>query len=287
MDWINAILQGVLLGGLYALFAAGLSLIFGVMRLVNIAHGDIIVVSAYLAFFISQGLGINPFLGLLIVIPLAALLGYALQRFLLNYALGEDLPPLLITFGLSVIIQNVLLIVFTPDSRRLGAGPIEIASWEPLPGLYVGALPLLQLVTAIVLVGGLQILFYKTPLGRAFRATSDDPEVAQLMGLDNRRLFSIAMALAVAVAAVAGTFIAIRTNFDPFSGPRLLVFGFESIIIGGMGNLWGTLAGGIILGVAQSVGGHINVAWPVLAGHVAFLLLLLVRKNGLFPATAQ
>ncbi|MDQ0470349.1 branched-chain amino acid ABC transporter permease [Labrys wisconsinensis] len=284
MEWLNAVVQGILLGGLYALFAAGLSLIFGVMRLVNIAHGDLIVATAYLAYTVSHAAGIGPFPALLVVVPAAAAVGYALQRLLLNFTLGEDLPPLLVTFGLSVIIQNVLLLVFTPDSRRLQAGAVEVASWEPLPGLYVGALPLIQFLTAVAIIGGLQLLFYRTAIGRAFRATSDDPEVAQLMGLENRHLFALAMALALAVAAVAGTFIAIRTNFDPFSGPNLLIFGFEAIIIGGLGSLWGTLAGGVVLGVAQSIGGHVNVAWPVLAGHVAFLVLLMIRRQGLFPS---
>ncbi len=286
MDWVNAVAQGVLVGGLYALFAAGLSLIFGVMRLINIAHGDLIVVTAYMAFFAAKMLGINPFLGLLIVVPAAAVLGYVLQRALLNQALGDDLPPLLITFGLSVIIQNVLLLAFTSDNRKIDLTRIEIASWNPLDGVYVGVFPLLQFCAAVAVVAALQILFYRTGLGRAFRATSDDPEVAQLMGLENKQLFGLAMALALGVAAIAGTFIAIRASFNPFSGPSLLIFGFEAIIIGGMGSLWGTLAGGILLGVAQSIGGHINVGWPVVAGHVAFLVVLLVRRQGLFPKSS-
>jgi branched-chain amino acid transport system permease protein len=287
MDWVNAVAQGVLVGGLYALFAAGLSLIFGVMRLINIAHGDLIVVTAYMAFFTAKMLGINPFLGLLIVVPAAAVLGYVLQRALLNQALGDELPPLLITFGLSVIIQNVLLLAFTSDNRKIDLTRLEIASWNPLDGVYVGAFPLLQFCAAVAVVAALQVLFYRTGLGRAFRATSDDPEVAQLMGLENKQLFGLAMALALGVAAIAGTFIAIRASFNPFSGPSLLIFGFESIIIGGMGSLWGTLAGGILLGVAQSIGGHINVGWPVVAGHVAFLVVLLVRRQGLFPRSAS
>src|ERR1700761_5539043 len=279
MDWVNAVAQGVLVGGLYALFAAGLSLIFGVMRLINIAHGDLIVVTAYMAFFTAKMLGINPFLGLLIVVPAAAVLGYVLQRALLNQALGDELPPLLITFGLSVIIQNVLLLAFTSDNRKINLTRLEIASWNPLDGVYVGAFPLLQFCAAVAVVAALQVLFYPPGLGRPFRATSDDPEVAQLMGLENKQLFGLAMALALGVAAIAGTFIAIRASFNPFSGPSLLIFGFESIIIGGMGSLWGTLAGGILLGVAQSIGGHINVGWPVVAGHVAFLVVLLVRRQ--------
>ena len=279
--WINVIIQGVLVGGLYAMFAAGLSLIFGIMRLVNIAHGDLIVLAAYLALVATHTLGINPITSLLIVVPLMAALGYVLQRVLLNRTLGDDLlPPLLVTFGLSVIIQNALLEVFTADSVRLQAGAIETASIPVVPGISIGVLPLLQFVVAVVVIGGLQALFYRTALGRAFRATSDDPAVAQLMGLDNRHIFALGMALSLAVVAIAGVLLAIRTNFDPAIGPARLIFGFEAVIIGGLGSLWGTLAGGIVLGVAQGIGAQIDPGWQVLAGHLAFLVVLAVRPEG-------
>jgi branched-chain amino acid transport system permease protein len=283
MLWINTFIQGVLLGGLYALFAAGLSLIFGVMGLVNVAHGDLIVLFAYMGYFVAELSGLGPFSSLLIVIPLAAGCGYVLQRGVLNRTLGSDLPPLLVTFGLSVIIQNVLLIFCTADSRKLQAGAFEIASWKVTDGLSIGLLPLTQFLCAVLVIGGLQMLFYRTALGRAFRATSDDPTVARLMGLETKHIFGLAMALSLAVAGVAGVFMAIRKSFDPYSGPLMLIFGFEAIIIGGLGSLWGTLAGGIVLGVAQTVGAQINVAWPIIAGHIAFILVLLVRPQGLFP----
>jgi branched-chain amino acid transport system permease protein len=284
MDWINVILQGVLVGGLYAMFAAGLSLIFGVMRLVNIAHGDLIVLAAYLALMVTQALGINALLSVLVVVPLMALIGYALQRGILNQTLGEDLlPPLLVTFGLSIIIQNGLLELFTADSRKLQAGPIEVASVQLGGGLAVGTLPLLQFVLAVAVIGGLQILFYRTALGRAFRATSDDQTVAQLVGLDNRHVFALAMALSLAIVALAGVLLAVRANFDPSIGPARLIFGFEAVIIGGLGSLCGTLAGGIILGVAQAIGAQIDPGWQVLAGHIAFLVVLALRPEGLFP----
>src|SRR3981189_1296791 len=284
MDWTNTLVQGVLIGGLYAMFAAGLSLIFGVMRLVNIAHGDFIVLAAYLALVVTETLGIGPLPALLVVVPLMGIMGYALQRGLLNRTLGDDLlPPLLVTFGLSVIIQNGLLELFTADSRRLKAGAIEGASFPPAEGVWMGALPLLQFGVAIAVIGGLQLLFYRTALGRAFRATSDDQAVAQLMGLDNRHVFALAMALSLAVIAVAGVFLAVRTNFDPAIGPARLIFGFEAVIIGGLGSMWGTLAGGIILGVSQAIGAQINPGWQLLAGHLAFLLILALRPEGLFP----
>ena len=284
MDWINAVVQGVLLGGLYALFAAGLSLMFGVMRFVNIAHGDFIVGAAYLAFVVIQMTGMHPLLSLVIVVPSMAVIGYAIQLGLLNRVLGNDiLPPLIVTFGLSIILQNLLLTGFSADSRKLNAGALEIGSLGILPGVDVGYMPLLTFVAAVAIIAGLQFLFYKTSIGRAFRATSDDGEIAQIMGLDNARVFAWAMALSMAVVAVAGVFLAIRANFDPFMGPSRLIFGFEAVIIGGLGNLWGTLAGGIILGVAQGIGAQIDPGLQLLAGHVAFLAILAVKPRGLFP----
>jgi branched-chain amino acid transport system permease protein len=283
MDWVNAVLQGTLLGGLYALFAAGLSLIFGVMRLVNIAHGDLIVLAAYMGLTISVGAGIHPLLALAIVVPAMAALGYALQRGILNRTMGDDiLPPLLVTFGLSVIIQNGLLIGYSADPQKLQAGTLETASLSA-GGLTVGVLPLMMFATAVAVIGGLQWMFYHTALGRAFRATSDRQDIAQLMGLNRAHVFGLAMALSLAVTGIAGIFLGIRTSFDPAIGGSRLIFGFEAVIIGGLGNLWGTLAGGIILGVAQAVGGQIHPSLQLLAGHVVFLVILALRPRGLFP----
>lgn len=284
MVWLNAIVQGILVGGLYALFAAGLSLIFGVMRLVNIAHGDLIVMAAYVALTCIALTGMNPLVAILVVAPLMALFGYFLQRLMFNRTLGTDiLPPLLVSFGLSVIIQNALLQTYTADSQKLNAGPIEIATLPVVEGLSLGVLPLIMFATAIVIIGALQFMFYSTPLGRALRATSDDQEVARLMGYNNKHLYGLAMAVSLAVVAVAGIFLAIRANFDPALGPQRLIFGFEAVIIGGLGNLWGTLIGGIVLGVAQAVGAMIDPGWQLLAGHIVFLIILAVRPEGLFP----
>jgi len=286
MDWINAIVQGTLLGGLYALFAAGLSLIFGVMRLVNIAHGDLIVLGAYLGLTVTATMGLHPLLALIVVVPAMALIGYALQRGLLNQTLGDDLlPPLLVTFGLSVILQNGLLEVYSADPQKMEAGALETASVS-LGGLTLGVLPLLTFGGAVVVIWGLQRTFYQTSLGRAFRAVSDNQDIAQLMGLNRRHIFGLAMALALSVTAIAGILLGIRTSFDPSVGGGRLIFGFEAVIIGGLGNLWGTLAGGVILGVAQTLGAKIDPGWQILAGHIAFLLVLAVRPNGLFPRIA-
>ena len=284
MEWINAIVQGVLLGGLYALFAAGLSLIFGVMRLVNIAHGDLIVLAAFFALSITTSLGLNPFISIILVVPLMAFIGYVLQRAILNQTLGYDiLPPLLVTFGLSVIIQNGLLELFSADPQKLNAGFIEIASFKLMDEISIGIFPLIVFVTAVLIIFGLQLIFYRTALGRAFRATSDNREIAQLMGLNKNHVFGLAMALALAVVAIAGIFFGIRTSFDPSVGPGRLIFGFEAVIIGGLGNMWGTLIGGIILGISQTIGAQINPGWQLISGHIAFLIVLAARPRGLFP----
>jgi branched-chain amino acid transport system permease protein len=286
--WLDTVLQGIMLGGLYALFAAGLSLIFGVMRLVNLAHGDLIVLAAFIILALMHALGLDPFLATLLAMPLLFGLGYVLQHALLNRTLGRDiLPPLLVTFGLSIIIQNGLLEVFSANSRRLDAGAIEVASVQLGGGLAVGIIPLVTFASAVGVILVLNLLFYRTELGRAFRATSDDPEIAQLMGIDNRHIFSLAMAVAMVVIAVSALYLGMRAIFDPTIGPARLLFAFEAVIIGGLGSFWGTLAGGIIIGVAQSVGGRIDPEWQILAGHVAFLAVLVLRPRGLFPRGSE
>jgi branched-chain amino acid transport system permease protein len=281
---INTVLQGVMLGGLYALFAAGLSLIFGIMRLVNLAHGDLIVLAAFIVLVVTRTLGLDPFLATLLSMPLLFGFGYALQHVLLNRTLGRDImPPLLVTFGLSIIIQNGLLQAFSADSQRLSAGAIETASVPLGGGVAVGTVQLLTLASAVGVILGLKLLFYRTELGRAFRATSDDPEIAQLMGIDNRRVFAMAMAVAMVAIGLSALYLGMRANFDPTIGPARLLYAFEAVIIGGLGSFWGTLAGGVIIGIAQTVGAAINPEWQILAGHLAFLAVLVLRPRGLFP----
>jgi branched-chain amino acid transport system permease protein len=285
MNWVQILVQGGLLGGLYALFAIGLSLSFGIMRLVNIAHGDLIVLSAYIGLMVIYATGVHPVVTLVVVVPVMFVLGYVLQRALLNQTLtGGLLPPLLVTFGISVIIENVLLQAFGADNRRLQAGAIETSSFE-IGGLAVGVYPLIVFATAVVCIAGLQLLFYRTALGRAFRATSDDAETAELMGIDNRHLYALGLGIAMVFTAVAGILMAIRTNFDPAAGPIRLIFAFEAVIIGGLGSLWGTLLGGMVLGIAQAIGAALSPTWQILAGHIAFLIILLVRPSGFFPRT--
>jgi branched-chain amino acid transport system permease protein len=283
MTWVDTILQGLLLGGLYALFATGLSLIFGVMRIVNLAHGDLSILAAFLAVVVVETLGWNPFAALIVVVPLLAGFGYALQALVLNRLLGRGiLPPILVTFGVSIIIQNALLETFSADSRRLDPGGVETASVALGSQLAVGWFPLITLVVAVLILVGLQLMIGRLSLGRAFRAVSDDQETAELMGIDHRRLYALAMALSLAIVAVAGVFLGIRTTFTFASGPDRLLFAFEAVIIGGLGSLWGTLVGGAVLGIAQTVGASLSPGWGILSGHLVFLAVLLLRPQGLF-----
>ena len=283
MILIDTLAQGLLLGGLYALFAAGLSLVFGIMRLVNLAHGDLIILAAYLILTIVTVTGLHPFLAVLLAAPVMFAVGWLLQTHLLNRVLGTDiLPPLLVTFGLSVVIQNSLLVCYTADSRKLAAGTIESQAMHLGP-VTLGVMPVLTFASAVAVIFALNQLFYRTALGRAFRATSDDTVTAQLMGIQPQRVFAIATGIALVVATIAALFLGTRANFDPSIGPARLLYAFEAVIIGGLGSLWGTLAGGIVIGLAQAIGASINPEWQILSGHIAFVLVLLIRPRGLFP----
>lgn len=286
MYWINTIIQGALVGGLYALFATGLSLMFGVMRIINIAHGDFIVMAAYLAVAVMGLLGVNPLVSLAVVVPVMFGIGYVLQRGLLNFTLGDDiLRPLLVTFGLSVVIQNGLLELFSADSRRLQLPWLETSSVRIGDQLAIGLMPATVFVVAVVVIAALELFLYWTDLGRAFRATADDSDTARLYGVNNRYVYAMATAIALGVVSIAGVLFGIRTIFDPTIGPARLLYAFEVVIIGGLGSLWGTLLGGVILGVAQAIGAAFDPSWDTLAGHLVFLLVLLVRPQGLIPKT--
>lgn len=283
MIGIDTLAQGLLLGGLYALFAAGLSLVFGIMRLVNLAHGDLIILGAYLILTITNATGLHPFVTVFLAAPVMFGLGWLLQTHLLNRVLGPDiLPPLLVTFGLSVVIQNALLEGYTADSRKLSAGPIEAQAMD-LGIVTLGVMPVLTFLSAVAVIFLLNQLFYRTALGRAFRATSDDAVTAQLMGIRPERVFAMATGIALVVATIAALYLGTRSNFDPSIGPARLLYAFEAVIIGGLGSLWGTLAGGVVIGMAQAVGASINPEWQILSGHIAFVVVLLLRPRGLFP----
>ena len=282
---IELLLQGVLLGGLYTLFALGLSLMFGVMRLTNTAHGDFIILAAFGALSLAA-MGLNPWLANVAVLPVAWVLGYCVQRYVLNQTLGKDpVPSLVVTFGLSIVIQNALLETFSADPRSIESGGLNTLSWALTDSLSVGVLPILILMIALLATLGLQWVFEKTRLGRAFRAVSDDPEIAELMGLRSKNIYALATAMAFVLIAVAGVLQGLRTTVAPADGPMLLLCAFEAVIMGGMGSFWGTLAGGMLLGVTQQLGFRVDPGWGVWAGHCVFLFLLLLRPQGLFPKT--
>ena len=279
------LLQGVLLGGLYTLFALGLSLMFGVMRLTNTAHGDFIILGAFGALALN-GWGLSPWVADVVVLPVAALIGYAVQRYILNQTLGKDpVPSLVVTFGLSIVIQNALLETFSADPRSIESNGLNIQSLALSDSLSVGVLPTLILCFALIATVGLQWLFANTRLGRAFRAVSDDPEIAELMGLRSKNVYALATALAFGLIAMAGVLQGLRTTVAPSDGPMLLLFAFEAVIMGGMGSIWGTLAGSMLLGVTQQVGFRLDPGWGVWAGHLMFLFVLLVKPQGLLPKT--
>lgn len=281
---MNAVVQGMLLGGLYALLAAGLSLVFGVMRIVNLAHGVLAVVAAYMGMVFVQNFDVSPFLAILIVVPAMAALGFAVQWGLFTPALSRGgLSPLLVAFGLAVVLTQLLQEIFTADTRSIQIGTLATDSFEITPDIFIGVFPLLTFIVGVLVIVALQVFLSITPLGRAMRAASDDSETVTLMGIDNRMVYALATALAFGTVGLAGIFLGMRTQFSPTFGDAILIFAFEAVIIGGLGSLWGTLLGGLVLGVAQTVGSQINPSFGVLTGHLVFLAVLAIRPSGLLP----
>jgi branched-chain amino acid transport system permease protein len=282
--WVNQIVQGVLLGGLYATFAMGLSLSVGIMRFVNIAHGDLIVLVSFLILTLTTTLGLSPLLAVLVTLPITFVGGYLLQRLLLQRVLGKGvLPIILVTFGLSIIVQNGLLGTFGADTRKVAGGAIETATLVLGGGVNVGLLPLTIFLSAIAMVIVLDFVLYRTRLGARIRAVSDDVAAADLVGLPSARIYAVAMGIVGVTIAISAGFMSIWTNFDPTSGPSRLLVAFEAVVLGGLGSLWGTLLGGIIIGVAQAIGAQVDAAWQLLAGHLVFLAIFMLRPEGLFP----
>lgn len=279
MTMLNQILQGVLLGGYYALLACGLSFMFGVMRIINLAHGSLAVVAAYGVFHLADRHEWHPFAGLLAAVPTMALVGWLLHRTMLERsARAGELVPILATFGVAVVLDNTLFSAFGADTRSL-APYIDTLAYDgfDVGGLTIGLLPLLTFVVAVVLLGGLHTMLAHTALGRRIRAVADDAATAQLVGVDAPAVNAAAAAIAMATVGVAGVFLAMRATVDPYAGAPQLIFAFEAVMIGGAGSLWGTLAGGIALGVAQSLGASIHTQGFLIAGHVLFLAVLLLR----------
>jgi branched-chain amino acid transport system permease protein len=282
VSWVNVVVQGVLLGGLYALFACGLSLLFGVMRVINLAHGDLAVLAAYLAVTLVPAMGLPAIWSVVVVVPIFAVFGYLLQRSVIQASLDRGpLTTLLVTFGFSVIIENALLEAFSADSHSLSVGSLASRSIHVTDQLSVGVLSLLIFAVAVVVLLGLQYLLSRTGTGRLIRAVADDREAARLAGVNHRHVFGVAAAIAFATVAVAGLAFGMYSSFAPSSGASRLLFAFEAVVIGGLGSLWGTLLGGMVLGIAQAIGAQLDPANAVLAGHAVFLAVLAFRPAGL------
>jgi branched-chain amino acid transport system permease protein len=290
MVWVNDIIQGILTGGLYALFACGLSLMFWVMKVVNLAHGDLAVVGAYVALGVITVTHIPVLWSFVIVVPIMAVLGYVLQRTLIQGALDRSvLTTLLVTFGLSVVIENGLLQFINANSHSLGVGnAIITGSFSLGSQIQIAYLLLLIFAVAVVVLLGLQYFLSVSRYGRMIRAVADDREAAQLSGIDYRHVFGIAAAIAFGTVALAGIAYGMYSQFSPTTGTdTILLFAFAAVVIGGLGSLWGTLLGGIVLGVAQQIGAQINQADQVLAGYLVFLAVLVLRPQGLTSRRAQ
>ncbi|HEY9481868.1 MAG TPA: branched-chain amino acid ABC transporter permease [Micromonosporaceae bacterium] len=285
MTWVNAIVQGILLGGLYALFACGLSLMFGVMRIVNLAHGDLAVLAAFLAYSVMSATPLGAFWAVVVVVPVFAAFGYGLQRGLFQRSLAiSPLSTLLVTFGLSVVVQNVLLQIYSADTRALDIGSLVTAGLRVNANISLSYLALITFGLAVVVIAALQLFLSRSRTGRIMRAASDDREAATLVGADSRHVYAVATAIAFATVALAGLMFAMRSSFDPSMGPSRLIFAFEAVVIGGLGSLWGTLLGGMVLGLAQTLGAQLDPTLLLLSGHIIFLAVLAFRPQGLIPA---
>lgn len=285
MTWVNAIVQGILLGGLYALFACGLSLMFGVMRIVNLAHGDLAVLAAFLAYSVMSATPLGAFWAVVVVVPVFAAFGYGLQRGLFQRSLAiSPLSTLLVTFGLSVVVQNVLLQIYSADTRALDIGSLVTAGLRVNANISLSYLALITFGLAVVVIAALQLFLSRSRTGRIMRAASDDREAATLVGADSRHVYAVATAIAFATMALAGLMFAMRSSFDPSMGPSRLIFAFEAVVIGGLGSLWGTLLGGMVLGLAQTLGAQLDPTLLLLSGHIIFLAVLAFRPQGLIPA---
>ncbi|BCG79021.1 MULTISPECIES: branched-chain amino acid ABC transporter permease [unclassified Mesorhizobium] len=282
MEWFDALVQGILLGGMYAQYALGMALMFGVMRIVNISHGDLVILLSLIGISMATAWGLGPLPVLIVLVPLAVLMGWVLQKAVLNRVVGSDpLPSLIATFGLSIALQNLMLQIWSANSRSLPGHGIESQSIE-IGSVYVGLLPLIVLAVATGLTWGLDLTLKRTRFGRALRAASADVEAAAMTGINPRAVYAMATAAAVGILGFAAVFQALRSTVAPADGPAQLIYAFEAVIIGGMGTVWGAFVGSMVLGISQAIGFRIDPGFGVLAGHIVFLIVLATRPQGLF-----
>ncbi len=282
-DLKGPIMNGLLLGGLYGIVGIGMSMIFGIVRVVNLAHGDLVILAAYLSFVTLAIFKVSPLLTLVLVIPAMFIIGFIIQYYLVNRVLGKDMnPPLLVAFGLSIILQNLLLLIFTPDARALltslSIATIPIGGFLNIPVVY-----LVDFIASLVTIFLLSRFFTTTYLGKAIRAASDDEGAAELMGINTKRIYAWAMAIAGGTAAIAGVLVGMTFTFYPHTGPDYLIIAFGVVIVGGLGSLIGTFMGGLILGLAQILGAHfLGPGFQLISGYVILLIVLAFKPTGLF-----
>ena len=282
MEWFDALVQGILLGGMYAQYALGMALMFGVMRIGNISHGDLVILLSLIGISMATAWGLGPLPVLIVLVPLAVLMGWVLQKAVLNRVVGSDpLPSLIATFGLSIALQNLMLQIWSANSRSLPGHGIESQSIE-IGSVYIGLLPLIVLAVATGLTWGLDLTLKRTRFGRALRAASADVEAAAMTGINPRAVYAMATAAAVGILGFAAVFQALRSTVAPADGPAQLIYAFEAVIIGGMGTVWGAFVGSMVLGISQAIGFRIDPGFGVLAGHIVFLIVLATRPQGLF-----
>jgi branched-chain amino acid transport system permease protein len=279
---MDHLIDGIFLGGLYTTVALGLTLVFGVMRLVNLAHGELLIGTAYFTYFVSTGLGLDPLLSLLIICPGVFVAGYALQRVLLNPLLTYGMePPLVATFGISIVTTTALVLAFTANTKSLNAS--YATSSVEIFGEQIRVVLVIALAAGVALVAGLQLALTKSKIGRALRAASEDAEAASSIGINVNHVYALTFAIAVVLAAVGGTLIALAFSITPNSGLSWLLRAFTVIVLGGMGSIAGTLAGGLVVGIAE----EFAAAWfgPQYRDLIVFSLLVIIlvlRPRGLF-----
>ncbi|MEI9475149.1 MAG: branched-chain amino acid ABC transporter permease [Deltaproteobacteria bacterium] len=276
-------MNGLLLGGLYGIVGIGMSMIFGIVRVVNLAHGDLVILASYLSLVTLSIFNVSPLLTLILVIPAMFLIGFLIQYYLVNRVLGQGMnPPLLVAFGLSIILQNLLLLIFTPDARALltsiSIATLPIGNFINIPVVY-----LVDFIGSLLTILLLSRFFNRTYLGKAIRAASDDEGAAQLMGINTKKIYAWAMAIAGGTAAIAGVLVGMTFTFYPHTGPDYLIIAFGVVIIGGLGSLIGTFLGGLILGLAQILGAHfLGPGFQLLSGYIILLIVLAFKPTGLF-----
>ncbi|MEO5619731.1 MAG: branched-chain amino acid ABC transporter permease [Cypionkella sp.] len=282
MQGFDALVQGILLGGMYAQYALGMALMFGVMRIVNLSHGDLVILLSLIGISLATSFGLGPVWVMAALVPLAVAMGWLLQKLILNKVVGDDpLPSLIATFGLSLALQNLMLQIWSANSRSLPGGGIESRSIE-IGGIYVGLLPVIVLAFAVGLTFALDLMLKRSRFGRALRAASADVEAAAMTGINPRAVYATATAIAVGILGFAAVFQSLRSTVAPSDGGAQLIYAFEAVIIGGMGSVWGAFIGSMVLGISQAIGFRIDPGFGVLAGHLVFLLVLATRPQGLF-----